>query len=80
MSKIFRSKEQSTITEEELITIVEEAQEDGTLESDESDLIRSAIEFSDVSAGDILTPRVDICAIPKDATVEEIAKIFIEIA
>ena len=78
MSKIFRSKEQNTITEEELITIVEEAQEDGALESDESDLIRSAIEFSDVSAGDILTPRVDICAIPKDATVEEIAKIFIE--
>lgn len=78
MSKVFRSKEQTTITEEELITIVEEAQEDGTLESDESDLIRSAIEFSDVSAGDILTPRVDICAIPKDATVEEIAKIFIE--
>ena len=78
MSKIFRSKEQNTITEEELITIVEEAQEDGTLEDDESNLIRSAIEFSDVSAGDILTPRVDICAIPRDASVEEIAKIFIE--
>ena len=78
MSKIFRSKEQSTITEEELITIVDEAQEDGTLESDEGNLIRSAIEFSDVSAGDILTPRVEICAIPKDASVEEIAKIFIE--
>ncbi len=78
MSKIFRSKEQATITEEELITIVDEAQEDGALESDEGNLIRSAIEFSDVSAGDILTPRVEICAIPKDASVEEIAKIFIE--
>lgn len=78
MSKIFRSKEQAVITEEELITIVDEAQEDGALESDEGNLIRSAIEFSDVSAGDILTPRVDVCAIPKDATVDEIAKIFIE--
>ena len=78
MAKIFRSKEQNAITEDELITFVDEAEEDGTLETDEGNLIRSAIEFSDVSAGDILTPRVDICAIPKDASVEEIAKIFIE--
>lgn len=78
MVKIFRSKEQNTMTEEELITIVDEAEEGGALESEEGDLIRSAIEFSDVSAGDILTPRVDICAISKDATVEEIAKTFIE--
>lgn len=78
MVKLFRSKEQITMTEEELITIVDEAEEGGALESEEGDLIRSAIEFSDVSAGDILTPRVDICAIPKDATVEEIAKTFIE--
>ena len=78
MVKLFHSKEQNTMTEEELITIVDEAEEGGALESEEGDLIRSAIEFSDVSAGDILTPRVDICAIPKDATVEEIAKTFIE--
>ena len=75
---IFRSKEQASYTEEELITIVDEAEEDGTLESDEGDLIRSAIEFNDVCAGDILTPRVDICAISKDETVPNIAKIFME--
>ncbi len=75
---IFRSKEQASYTEEELITIVDEAEEDGTLESDEGDLIRSAIEFNDVCAGDILTPRVDICAISKDETVPNIAKVFIE--
>ena len=78
MVKIFHSKEQNTMTEEELITIVDEAEEGGALESEEGDLIRSAIEFSDVSAGDILTPRVEICAISKDASVEEIAKAFIE--
>ena len=75
---IFRSKEQSTYTEEELITIVDEAEEDCTLESEEGDLIRSAIEFNDVCAGDILTPRVDICAISKDESISNIAKIFIE--
>ena len=78
MVKLFHSKEQITMTEEELITIVDEAEEGGALESEEGDLIRSAIEFSDVSAGDILTPRVEICAISKDASVEEIAKTFIE--
>lgn len=78
LGKIFRSKEQASFTEEELITIVDEAEEDGTLESEEGDLIRSAIEFNDVCAGDILTPRVDICAISKDETVPNIAKIFIE--
>ena len=78
LGKIFRSKEQSTYTEEELITIVDEAEEDGTLESEEGDLIRSAIEFNDVCAGDILTPRVDICAISRDETVPNIAKMFIE--
>lgn len=78
MVKLFHSKEQNTMTEEELITIVDEAEEGGALESEEGDLIRSAIEFSDVCAGDILTPRVDICAISKEDSIEEIAKKFIE--
>ena len=78
--KVFKSKDQNTVTEEELMTIVDEAEEDGTIESEEGDLIRSAIEFNDVSAGDILTPRVDICAISRDDTIEEIAKTFMESA
>ena len=78
--KVFKSKDQNTVTEEELMTIVDEAEEDGTIESNEGDLIRSAIEFTDVSAGDILTPRVDICAISKDDSIEDIAKTFMESA
>ena len=78
MKKLFKSKDPDAYTEEELITIVDEAEEDGAIEAEEGDLIRSAIEFTDVSAGDILTPRVEICAISKDEKIEEIAKIFIE--
>ena len=79
MVKIFKPKDKSdTYTEDELITIVDEAEEGGAIETEEGDLIRSAIEFNDVSAGDILTPRVDVCAISKDEKIEEIAKIFIE--
>ena len=76
MHKLFHSKEQSSFTEDELITIVDEAEEGGVLETEEGNLIRSAIEFNDVCAGDILTPRVDIYAIYKDDTIEEIAKVF----
>ncbi len=75
---MFKPKEDSAYTEDELITIVDEAEEDGAIETEEGDLIRSAIEFADVSAGDILTPRVDVCAISKDESIENIAKIFIE--
>ncbi|MBQ8163263.1 MAG: HlyC/CorC family transporter [Clostridia bacterium] len=78
MIKLFKSKDNDTYTEEELITIVDEAEEDGAIEAEEGELIRSAIEFADVSAGDILTPRVDVCAISKDESIENIAKIFIE--
>lgn len=80
MHKIFKSsqEQQSTFTEDELITIVDEAEEGGSIETDEGNLIRSAIEFNDVCAGDILTPRVDVCAIPRDMSIQDIAKTFIE--
>lgn len=80
MHKLFHSEEQSTLTEDELITIVDEAEEGGVLETEESNLIKSAIEFNDVCAGDILTPRVDVCAISKDDSIQDIAKLFIESA
>ncbi|MBQ8840609.1 MAG: HlyC/CorC family transporter [Clostridia bacterium] len=78
VGKIFHSKEKPSFTEDELINIVDEAEEEGSLESDEGQLIRSAIEFNDVCAGDILTPRVEVCAISKDESIANIAKTFIE--
>lgn len=66
----------TAITEEELLTIVEEAQKDGGIDAEEGTLIRSAIEFSDLTAMDVFTPRVDITALPACATREEIAGLF----
>ena len=65
------------ITDEELMTIVEEAEQEGGIDADESTLIRSAIGFMDLETSDIYTPRVDIESIPLDATKEEIAKRFL---
>ena len=74
--RLFRSSEEEGITEEELITMVEEAENEGGLEHHESELIRAAIEFNDMEVEDILTPRVDIVA--DTITMEEFAVLFAE--
>ena len=78
ISKIFHTENDYSITEEELLTIVEEAEQEGRIDEQESSLIRSAIEFSEQEAIDILTPRIDIVGVSYDATKEEIAQIFEE--
>ncbi|MBQ8380546.1 MAG: HlyC/CorC family transporter [Clostridia bacterium] len=78
LSLIFKTEEDAGITEEELISIIEEAEEDGNLEKSETDLIKSAIEFNELEVGDIFTPRIDIVAVKSEATREEITEIFKE--
>lgn len=79
LSLIIKSDD-SGITEEELLSIVEEAKQDGGINEQESMLIHSAIEFTEQEAVDILTPRIDITAVSTEATKEEIAAIFAETA
>lgn len=76
--KMFRPTQDEGITEEELITMVEEAESEGGLEHHESELIRAAIEFNDMEVEEILTPRVDIVAAPDTITMEEFAVLFAE--
>lgn len=75
ITKIFKPEEQ-VITEEELITIIEEAEEDGCLDEQESELIRSAIEFNDTDVVNILTPRTDVIAVSIETELDEISEIF----
>lgn len=76
LEKILHVKKEDVITEDEIITYVEEAEEDGTLKKEESTLIRSAIEFDDLEVGNILIPRVNVVAINENAPFDEIRKIF----
>ena len=78
LSKLFTVKQPERCTEQELITIVEEAEHDGGIDEQESELIRSAIEFNDREAVDILTPRVDVVAVQESAPNDEIADAFTE--
>ena len=70
--------QERAITEDELMTYVDEAEDDGGIDEHESALIRSAIEFHDRDVEEILTPRVDISAIEDTASVEEIARVYDE--
>ncbi len=78
LSALIKSPADQGITEEELLTIVDEAEQDGNLDKDESELIRSAIEFNELEVRDIFTPRIDISAIPSDITKEKAAEVFSE--
>ena len=78
LAKVFKKQEDPGMTEEELISIIEEAEEDGDIDKEEGDLIKSAIEFGDLEVGDIFTPRIDITALPVEATKEMVAKTFSE--
>ena len=76
ISKIFRFKNDDVVTEAEIMTMVEEAEEDGTLKTEETELIRSVIEFDDLEVGDILVPRVNIVAVDVSSSMDEIKKVF----
>ncbi|MDO4173230.1 MAG: hemolysin family protein [Eubacteriales bacterium] len=78
LSRLFQTQEDRSITEEELLTIVEEAEQEGGIDAEEGTLIRSAIEFSEIEAVDILTPRIDITAVSLDTPKEDIAAVFAE--
>lgn len=78
MNKIFKNKEDNTITDDELISMVEEAEHEGGINARESDLIKSAIEFNDLEAKDILVPRVDVVAVEDTASVQEVSDVFLE--
>jgi len=76
--KIFKHKEDNAITDDELKIMVDEAEQEGGINAQESDLIRSAIEFNDLEAKDILVPRVDVIAVDAKAPIADVDKIFMD--
>ena len=70
--RIFPAKGSKAITEDELLSFVEEVRQEGGINQQEEQMIRQAIEFDDLSAGEICTPRMDIAAVSETDTVEQI--------
>ena len=78
LSLIFRIEDDSKISSEELIMMVEEVEQEGSLDEEESELIKNAIEFTECTVESILTHRVDLAAVSVGMTNQEIADLFSE--
>ena len=78
LSLIFKNDDDNKKSQEELLLMVDEVEQEGSIDSDESELLKNVIEVTDKQAKDILTHRVDVEAVPITATKEEIAKKFTE--
>lgn len=78
LSKLVQSKnDEPSVTEDELKVIVEQIEEEGVLEEQESDLVRSALEFDEITVTEVLVPRVNITAIPKNMPISDIKNVFL---
>ena len=75
---MFKIDEEEIITDDEILTMVEEAETGGSIDEGRSELIQNAIEFDELTAEDVMTPRPDMVAIDTDCTQEELADLFRE--
>ena len=76
LAKMFRLSADSKMSQEELLMLVDEVQQDGSIDKNEGELLRNAIDFSEQQAQDILIHRVDLAALPITASREEVAQMF----
>ena len=76
LAKVFRLNGGSKMSQEELLMLVDEVQQDGSIDRDEGELLKNAIGFSEQEAQDILIHRVDLAALPVTASKEEVAALF----
>lgn len=78
VSKLFsKNKKEVSVTEQELLAIIDEIEDEGVLEQQESDLVKSALVFDETMVDEIITHRVDITAVDINEDIERVKEIFI---
>lgn len=71
VNKIFKPTDENTITEGEVLTLIDEAHEDGSIDEYNKELIENIFEFDDMTASDIATHRVDLTMLSTEDSIEE---------
>ena len=71
LTKIFKAKTVDTVTEGEVLTLIDEAHEDGSIDEYNKELIENIFDFDDLSAGEIATHRTDLTFLDYADTMEE---------
>ena len=78
LARIFKVKDDRKLTQEELLLLVDEVEQEGGIDRQERELLRNAIEFNDLTAADILTPRISVEGLPLEATPQQARELFAE--
>ena len=76
VSRFFAAEEEPSITEDELYDIIETVEEEGVVDEEQSDMLKSALEFSGTTAEDVMTVRQDIVSIDISMSNEEIKELI----
>ena len=76
INKLFKLQKEIATTEDELLTYVSEVQQEGGINENEGDLIRSVIDFDDLIVEEIFTPRVNVIAISENDDLKKITHAF----
>ena len=75
--KLFGNKKEVSVTEQELMAIIDEIEDEGVLEEQERDLVKSALQFDETVVDEIITHRVDVVAVDINEDIEKVRDIFI---
>ncbi len=76
ISKLFgiSENEEETVTEEEIKMLIDEGEENGTIEEEEKEMLHNIFEFNDISVSEVMTHRMDVYAIEIHSNIEDIIK------
>ena len=76
LDKVCKHEDEDKMSQEELLLLVDEAQQEGGIDEDEGDLLKNVIEFTDLRAEEILTHRVDLEGVDIESSKEDVARAF----
>lgn len=76
VGKLFIKKSEVSVTEQELMHIIDEIEDEGVLEAQESTLVRNALEFDETTAEQIMQPRVNVVGIDLYDSNEKVMELF----
>jgi len=77
-SQLIRRKGGSTVTRAEIEVLAQIGFDEGTIDEDEWQVVTNVIRLGEVTVGEVMTPRTDMVAVSRDATVEEAIAIMLE--
>ncbi len=71
------SAQTASVTEEEIMTLVDAGQKEGTIEDEEKAMIFSVLQFTDTLVREVMVPRIDVISVARDTALREALGLFV---